>query len=160
MTGIDAIRRAHGSRLAALAGRRLTGFTLVRFAEDGEWFADCPVVLDFDGTQVELCHWKLDELSISWDTIDTAATITGWESSELTPRWSHSDERLEPFVGRRLREVTLLEWRPAECDLAAGTVAVEFVFASGCLRIVNGLDENSIQADVAHPDHVRHGLGR
>lgn len=109
---------------------------------------------------MELCHRKLGELSINWDTIDTAVTITGWEWSELTPRWSHSDERLEPFVGRRLREVTLLEWRPAERDLAAGTVALEFVFASGCLRIVNGLDENSIQADVAHPDHVRHGLGR
>lgn len=46
--------------------------------EDGDWFADCPVVLDFDGLQVEVCHSKL-ELSIGWDTIDTAATITGWE---------------------------------------------------------------------------------
>ncbi|MEV7326451.1 hypothetical protein [Streptomyces sp. NPDC093970] len=158
--GIDSIRQAHGSRLSALAGRRLTGFTLVRFAEDGDWFADSPVVLDFDGIQVELCHWKFDELSISWDTIDTAADITGWESSELTPRWSHSDERLEPFVGHRLREVALLEWRPTVRDLAAGTVAVEFVFAHGCLRIANGLDENSIEADAAHPDYVRHGLGR
>ncbi|MCX5077663.1 hypothetical protein OG321_34860 [Streptomyces sp. NBC_00424] len=157
---VDAIRQAHGSRLAALAGRRLTGFALVRFAEDGDWFADCPVVLDFDGIQVEVCHWKFDELSISWDTIDTAVTITGWESSELTPRWSHSDEHLEPFVGQELREVTLLEWRPAERDLAAGTVAVEFVFASGCLRIVNGLDENRIEVDAAHLDYVRHRLGR
>ncbi|MFD5891761.1 hypothetical protein ACFWHQ_38210 [Streptomyces sp. NPDC060334] len=160
LIGVDAIRQAHGSRLAALAGRRLTGFALVRFAEDGDWFADCPVVLDFDGIQVEVCHWKFDELSISWDTIDTAVTITGWESSELTPRWSHSDEHLEPFVGQELREVTLLEWRPAERDLAAGTVAVEFVFASGCLRIVNGLDENRIEVDAAHPDYVRHRLGR
>ena len=32
--------------------------------EDGDWFADCPVVLDFDGVQVEICHWKFDELSI------------------------------------------------------------------------------------------------
>ncbi|MFI2206744.1 hypothetical protein ACH47Z_39715 [Streptomyces sp. NPDC020192] len=49
--------------------------------------ADCPVVLDFDGIQVEVCHWKLDELSISRNTSDTAATITGWESFELTPQW-------------------------------------------------------------------------
>ncbi|MEU3793895.1 hypothetical protein AB0F07_29495 [Streptomyces fructofermentans] len=68
LIGVDAIRQAHGSRLAALAGRRLTGFALVRFAEDGDWFADCPVVLDFDGIQVECCHWKFDELSIGWDT--------------------------------------------------------------------------------------------
>lgn len=158
LIGVDAIRQAHGSRLAALAGRRLTGFALVRFAEDGDWFADCPVVLDFSGIQVEVCHWKFDELSISWGTIDTAVTITGWESSELTPLWSHLDERLEPFVGHELREVTLLEWRPAERDLAAGTVAVEFVFATGCVRIVNGLDENSIEVGAAHPDFIRQGL--
>lgn len=160
LIGVDAIRQAHGSRLATLAGRRLTGFALVRFAEDGDWFADCPVVLDFDGIQVEVCHWKLDELSVGWDTIDTAATITGWEWCELTPQWSHSDEHIEPLVGQELCEVTLLEWRPADRDLAAGTVAVEFVFASGCLRIVNGLDENRIEVGAAHPDYVRHRLGR
>ncbi|WP_229927824.1 hypothetical protein [Kitasatospora indigofera] len=158
LVGIDAVRQAHGPRLAALAGRRLTGFALVRFAEDGDWFADCPVVLDFDGVRVELCHWKLDELSIGWDTIDTAASVTGWEWFELTPRWSHSDERLEPFVGQELRETALLELRPAEHDLAAGTVAVEFVFTGGRLRIVNGLDENRIEVGAAGPQYVRHGL--
>lgn len=160
LVGVDAIREAHGSRLAALTGRRLTGFALVRFAEDGDWFAECPVVLDFDGIQVEVCHWKLDELSIGWDTVDTAVTIAGWEWFELTPQWSHSDERLEPFVGQELREVALLEWRQAERDLAAGTVAVEFVLAGGCLRIVNGLDENRVEVGAAQPDYVRHTLGR
>ncbi|MFJ4478864.1 hypothetical protein ACIQVR_32410 [Streptomyces xanthochromogenes] len=160
LVGIEAVRQGHGSRLAALAGRRLTGFALARFAEDGDWFADCPVVLDFNGIQVEVCHWKLDELSIGWDTIDTEATITGWEWFELTPQWSHGDERLEPFVGQELCEVRLLEWRPTEHDLAAGTVAVEFVFGEGCLRIANGLDENRIEIGAAQPDYIRHTLGR
>ncbi|MCX5214580.1 hypothetical protein OG689_35900 [Kitasatospora sp. NBC_00240] len=160
LVGIEAARQAHASRLATLVGRRLTGFALVRFVENGDWFADCPVLLDFDGLQVEVCHSKLDELSIGWNTIDTAATITGWESFELTPQWSHSDEHLEPFVGQELREVALLEWRPAEHDLAAGTVAVEFAFIEGCLRIVNGLDENRIEIGAAQPDYIRHRLGR
>ncbi|WP_069816620.1 hypothetical protein [Streptomyces sp. TP-A0874] len=160
LVGIEAVRQAHGSLLAVLAGRRLTGFALVRFVEDENWFADCPVVLDFDGVQVEVCHSQLDLLSIGWDTIDTAATITGWEWFELTPQWSHSDERLEPFVGQELCEVALLEWRPADHDLATGTVAVEFVFAGDCLRIVNGLDENRIEVGTAQPDYVRHRLDR
>lgn len=160
LVGIEAILQAHGSRLAALVGRRLTGFAVVRFVEDGDWFADCPVVLDFDGIQVEVCHWKFDELSIGWDTIDTTATLTGWEWSELTPQWSRQDERLAPFVGQELREVTLLEWRPPHRDLADGTVAVEFVFAEGHLQIANGLDENRIEIGVAHPDYIRHRLGR
>ncbi|WP_063804298.1 hypothetical protein [Streptomyces roseifaciens] len=159
LVGIEAVRQAHGSRLARLAGRRLTGFALVRFVQDGDWFADCPVVLDFDGVQVEVCHSKFDELSIGWHTIDTAATITGWEWSELTPQWSRSDERLELFVGQELCEAALLEWRPADRDLAAGTVAVELVFAAGgCLRIVNGLDENRIEVGATQPDYIRHLL--
>ncbi|MEV6201506.1 hypothetical protein AB0M64_16245 [Streptomyces sp. NPDC051771] len=160
LVGLEAVRRAHGSRLATLAGRRLTGFAVVRFAEDGGWFADCPVVLDFDGIQVEVCHSKLDELSIGWDTIDTASAITGWEWFELTPQWSHSDGRLEPFVGQELREVALLEWLPTGRDLAVGTVAVEFAFAGDCLRISNGLDENRIEVGRTEPDYVRHRLGR
>ena len=43
----------------------------------------CPVVLDFDGVQVEVCHRKLDELSIGWGTIDAAAAIA--ECSGFTP---------------------------------------------------------------------------
>jgi hypothetical protein len=160
LVGVDAIQTVHGSRLTALAGRRLTGFAVVRFAEDGKWFADCPVVLDFDSIQVEVCHWKFDELSIGWDTIDTTAAIAGWEWAEFTPVWSHADERLGPFTGRELREVALLEWRPSGPDLAAGTVAVEFVFATGCFHIANGLDENRIEAGAAQPDYVRHRLSR
>ncbi|MBD0691137.1 hypothetical protein [Streptomyces sp. CBMA123] len=158
LVGIDAVRQAHGSRLAALAGRRLTGFAVVRFAEDGDWFADCPVVLDFDGVQVEVCHRQLDNLSIGWDSIDTARAISGWEWSELTPWWSRRDERLEPFVGQELREAALLEWRPTGHDVATGTVAVEFRFAGGRLQIANGLDENDIEVGEAHPHYVRHRL--
>ncbi|MEV1249516.1 hypothetical protein [Nonomuraea sp. NPDC049750] len=158
LVGIAAIREEHGSRLAALAGRRLTGFAVVRFAEDGDWFAECPVVLDFDGMRVEICHWKLDELSIGWDAIDVTAAITGWEWLELTPEWSCSDERLESFVGQELSQVALLEWRPSSLDLADGTVAVEFVFDSSRFQIVNSLDENGIDVGETHPDFVRHRL--
>jgi hypothetical protein len=74
--------------------------------------------------------------------------------------WSRSDERLRPFVGLELRDVALLEWRPPGHDLAAGTVAVEFVFEPGCFRIANGLDENRIEVGRAHPDNVQHRLER
>ncbi|WP_123819541.1 hypothetical protein [Kitasatospora cineracea] len=160
LTGLDAVRDAHGALLAGLAGRRLTGSAVVRFAEDGEWYADCPVVLEFDGRQVELCHWKLDELSIGWDTIDTTAPIEGWEWHGHTPRWSRHDELLDDLTGRELHETALLEWRPADrADLAAGTVAVEFVFTGGPrLRIVNALDENRIERGPAHPYYRRHRL--
>jgi hypothetical protein len=159
LIGIEAVRTEHGPRLASLGGRSLTSVSLVRFIENDEWFADCPVVLDFDGVQVEICHWKLDEVSISWDTIDVTTAITGWEWFELTPAWSDSDERFKPFIGQELREAALLEWRPSGPDLADGTVAVEFVFDRDRFRIVNGLDENRVEVGGAQPGFVRHRLG-
>ncbi|RCG31871.1 hypothetical protein DQ384_08285 [Sphaerisporangium album] len=158
LVGLKAVRDEHGPGLAALGGRRLTGFALVRFVEDGDWYAECPVVLDFDGIQAEICHSKFDELSISWNTIDTRAAISGWEWFELTPAWSSADERLEPFVGHELREVALLEWRPSGRDVAAGTLAVEFVFDAGRFHVANALDENSIDLGDTHPEFVRHPL--
>ncbi len=158
--GIDAIRTAHGLRLAALADRRLTGFAVVRFAESGDWFADCPVILEFGDVRVEICHWKLDELSIGWDTIDTTEVIGGWQWAESTPVWSRRDERLGPFVGCELREVALLEWRPTKRELATRTVAVEFVFDSGQFRIATGLDENCIEVGAAQLQYLRHRLDR
>ncbi|MGP4099892.1 hypothetical protein [Nonomuraea sp. KM90] len=161
LVGLQDIREKHGQGLAALGGRRLTGFALVRFVEDGDWYAECPVVLGFDGVQVEISHSKFDELSIGWNTIDTKAAITGWEYDELTPAWSRADERLEPFVGQELREVALLEWHPSSRhDIAGGTVAVEFVFDMGRFHIANALDENSIALGDADPEFVRHPLGR
>lgn len=161
LVGLDVVREEHGPVLAALGGRRLTRFALVRFVEDGDWFADCPVVLDFDGVQVEICHWKFDEVSIGWNSIDTTAAIGGWEDAERTPAWSSADERLASFLGQELREVALLEWRPASRhDLADGTLAVEFVFDTGRFHIANALDENSIDVGDAHPDFVRHPLVR
>lgn len=88
LVGLEAVREAHGPSLAALGGRRLTGFALVRFVEDGDWYADCPVVLNFEGVQVELSHWKFDELSIGWNTIDTTAAISGWEEDDELDRKS------------------------------------------------------------------------
>ncbi|MEV4176233.1 hypothetical protein [Nonomuraea sp. NPDC049709] len=102
---------------------------------------------------------ELDELSISWNSIDTTASITGWEWFELTPAWSSADERLEPFIGQKLRGVALLECRPSRRDVAAGTLAVEFVFDAGRFHIANALDENSIEVNEAHPEWVRHPLG-
>ncbi|MEV4012465.1 hypothetical protein AB0J35_18345 [Nonomuraea angiospora] len=161
LVGLESVLEEHGPGLAALGGRRLTGFALVRFVEDGDWFADCPVVLDFDGIQAEICHWKFDELSISWNTIDTTAAISGWEYVEQTPAWSDADERLGSFVGQELREVALLEWHPSSRhDVAGGSIAVEFVFDAGRFHIANGLDENSIDVGVAHPGFVRHRLSR
>jgi hypothetical protein len=119
LAGLDTIRRAHGERLARLVGRRLTAVDLVYVAEDGSWFADTPMVLDFAGECVEICHRKFADLSITWNTIDRSAPIVGWEDSDFSPRWRTGQPPLDGLVGGVGRAVALLEWRDAR-DVADG----------------------------------------
>ncbi len=158
LNGFKKIRATHAGRLARLPGRTLTTSAVVRFAEDDDWYADCPVILVFDGEQVEVCHQKFDDLSITWNTIDTASPITGWEESELTPLWRFDDERLTPLHGQVLQEVSLLEY--VGRDMANGMVAVEFAFADCLIRIANALDENIIETSMAGPEFRRTAIGQ
>ncbi|WP_431903854.1 hypothetical protein [Nonomuraea sp. bgisy101] len=92
LSGRSAIAAAHGNRLARLTGRRLTRALLVWDIDEDEWFADCPVILDFEGEQVEIEHRKFDKLSITWNTIDPAGS-PDWPdfpsiAQNCSPRWS------------------------------------------------------------------------
>ncbi|MDR7172917.1 hypothetical protein J2W56_006683 [Nocardia kruczakiae] len=59
LVGRAAIESTHGQRVRELIGKRLTRSWLVR-DQDDEWFADCPVVPDFEGEQVEINHQKFE----------------------------------------------------------------------------------------------------
>lgn len=153
LNGFKTIRATHAEQLAWLPGHKLTASAVVKFAEDGDWSADCPVVLTFDNEQIEVCHQKFDDLSITWNTINTASPITGWEESGLTPLWRFDDERLAPLHGHVLQEVALLKY--VGRDMANGMVAVEFAFPDGLIRIANALDENIMETSVAGPEFQR-----
>ncbi|MFE6306401.1 hypothetical protein [Nocardiopsis sp. NPDC057823] len=136
---------AYGDRLRALAGRRLTRTWLVWDVEGDEWFADCPVLLDFEGEQVEVDHARLDDLSITWNTVDPAAPVR-WPGFTLCRR---PDAHPAPngLRGRELRGVDLLERK--------GCVDVRFRFDGGDLTVLNALDENELRFDPAPADRRR-----
>ncbi len=171
LRGLEQIHRAHALRLGQLVGRRLSASAVVVHAQAGDWIAEYPVVLSFGAEQVEIKHSRFDDLSISWNGIDTAAPIPGFVIDDFPamsgilfeeptpvyihdPVWKFDDERLTPFHGQLLREVALMQWRGD--DAAFGMVSVEFVFTGGRLRIVNGLDENAIEiGETTRPHYHR-----
>ncbi|THV41882.1 hypothetical protein [Glycomyces buryatensis] len=158
MTGLTEIRRTHGPMLRSLVGHTLRAVWLLE-GPPGEWWADTPVVLDFDGVRLEVCHQKFDELSLACGTIDLDRSVPWFEADggRLPLRWRTD---LEPvaagFAGERLTAVELVEWTGA--DLAAGMISPRFTFKTGHLKIYNVLDENAFATGPLLPYERSHRL--
>ena len=145
LTGYDALQAAHGERLRGLVGRPLTRTWVVWELGADEWFADGPVLLDFDGEQLEVNHQKFDELSLTWNTIDPAKP----------PRWPAGDDFQLVFrddvpagylelVGQTVTSAGLTVWHGEDDDLANGTVMVHVALTTGEVTVYNALDENGL----------------
>ncbi|MFI7463261.1 hypothetical protein [Nonomuraea sp. NPDC049646] len=156
LSGRSAITAVHGVRLGRLTGRRLTRALLVWDLDQDEWLADCPILLDFDGEQVEIKHWKFDEVSITWNTIDPKRALD-WQDFHLAWRDDAPDE-LAALVGQTCSAVELLMWR--DRDLVEGTiVSLGFGFPNGQVTIYNALDENGIEFTPPGDRYARYTIG-
>lgn len=153
LTGPAAIRSEHGERLAALAGRRLSHTWVVWEHGDDAWFADGPVLLDFDGEQVEINHQKLEETSISWNGIDPHRAVR-WPVPGLDLGWRADPPLgLDIVMGRVAVAVEVLER-----DAGDGT-AIGFDFGDGrYLTLYDAGDENGLNFTVPGPGWRRHRL--
>ncbi|MEU9378356.1 hypothetical protein AB0D94_31970 [Streptomyces sp. NPDC048255] len=148
LSGPARVARTHGPLLRALGGRPLSRVWMVWDLEDDEWFCDCPVLLDFDGVQLEINHWKFDDLSLTWNTIDPLRPVTlapfrlEWRPEPLP--------ELRALRGATLQRAELLEW---VVNGAAGrTVDLSFVFPDARVTVFNALDENGLTFGPPDPD--------
>jgi hypothetical protein len=150
--GLASIKARHGRRLAGLVGRRLTHAWLLWDRDAGEWFADAPVLLDFDGEQLEIQHQKFDDLSITWAITDPNRPVS---FPEVDLAWrSGAMPDLARLEDQCLREISLLEWQGG--DLADGMVAVHLRFGDGQLTVDNALDENGLSFTAPMAQYVSH----
>ncbi|WP_231510183.1 hypothetical protein, partial [Streptosporangium roseum] len=93
------------------------------------------VLLDFEGEQVEIVHQRLDEISITWNTVDPAQPLD-WAGEGFQLAWREGAlSELAALKGQQLQAVELVEW--AGEDMAHGTVAVGFVFPNDQVMIYN-----------------------
>lgn len=153
--GLATIAETHRRRLAGLIGQRLTRAWLLWDREHDEWFADAPVLLEFDSEQVEVQHHKFDELSLTWNTVDPGGPVR-FEDFVLCWR-SDAAAVLSGLQGQSVRQVSLLEWRGR--DMASGMVAVHLVFDDGQVTVYNALDENGLSFDDPQPEYSWHRIG-
>jgi len=146
-------RTADPSRLRTLNGRRLDHAWLLWDLDAGEWWPDGPVLLDFEGEQVEITHAKFDDLSITWNTVDPAGQPSwDWEPPRLGWRRDVRPE-LSALEGQRLIGAELLQW--SDRSMANGMVAPSFAFPGGRVTVSNGMDENLLEFGDPDPAYRR-----
>jgi hypothetical protein len=155
MSDASAVAARHRDQLRRLRGQRIEATWLVWILDLDEWFADLPVVLRIGEQQLEVCARRLDELSITWDTIDVQVPPRAWVDWQL--RWRRDAHPvLRHAVGQIVREVHLTEhrfttervhppdpkWRHTASAWLPGGIWLEL--DSGHLQVFNALDENGL----------------
>jgi hypothetical protein len=104
--GCDAVAAQHGQRLARLAGRTLRHVWLAWDPDGDRCVPDWPVLLDFGAEQVEINHYKIDDVSITFNSIDPAQPI----SSDVGFEWRPGAlPQLQTLTGQQLRHTRVLE---------------------------------------------------
>lgn len=67
---VDALLKAHGARLSTLLGKTIDRTWVAWDVARDEWFADEAVILEVDGTALEIVCWRLSDIVLSWNAID------------------------------------------------------------------------------------------
>ncbi|GLY04266.1 hypothetical protein [Actinoplanes sp. NBRC 101535] len=138
LQGYDAVVAQHGQRLAGLAGRTLRHVWLT-WDSDDTWVSDWPVLLDFGTDQVEINHYKTDDVSITFSSIDPSRPI----DSDYGFVWRRDALRqLQALAGQQLRHARVLE--PADNRGSDEPLAIAFTFVAGYLAIYNHRDDNGL----------------
>jgi hypothetical protein len=154
LVGRAEIQAAHGERLASLTGRRLSRVWLLWDLRNDAYFGDGPVVMDFEGARVEVCHQRFDWLSITWGGVDPDEPLEPSRFS-LALRGDHLGE-MDRFVGRVVAGVELLEWTADGAH--RGDVALYFDFGGAGFTIYNQIDSTQTSFGVPGSLYDRHRL--
>ncbi|MBN6039073.1 hypothetical protein [Amycolatopsis sp. 195334CR] len=152
------------ARLRSLSGLRVAQtWTIWNLAFD-EWFADLPVVLRLErGPQLEISWAKLDDLSLTWDTIDVAVEPEPWFDWPLEWRRA-AHPALAAIEGEALQRISATSFRFVTENVADASDVQEAWLTTGLwlatnrggLHVFNALDENGLSAQTPplDTDHV------
>ena len=138
---------------ADFTGRPIHAVWTLWDVENDEWFNDAPVIVDVGGSRLEICATKLDEMSVSVNTIDIAKPVfwcSDEDDGEPAMRWTdriHScltgvaSQRIESFcimeyrIDSGLQDMLGLNWVVAGIGLE---------LEDGYFEVSNGLDCNAM----------------
>jgi hypothetical protein len=151
----------HGSHLRALIGKTLETSWVAWDTERDTWFADEAVILRVDSINLEIVCWKLDEVALTWNSIDLSAKprwLADW-GDEFALKWRQDAlPALRSAKGKTIKGVYVVEYlyrtrviedrRHLENEGTRHEAwllhGIELQFENKCLRVFNALDENGV----------------
>ncbi|RVU36797.1 hypothetical protein EOI86_16670 [Hwanghaeella grinnelliae] len=142
LDNVDDFVSRNGSFLRSLSGQKILDVWCVWSLEYGEYWLDAPVIVVTDACQIELCAQKLEEFSVTTDTVklDDRVSWYGDERFELRKFAVYEDFEIENVWCVELQHtLNDYDW------WALGGVA--FTDAGHFLSITNGLDVNLIETE-------------
>ena len=142
--------------LKALIGQELSSSFLVWDTEENEWFWDGPVILIFGNTQLELCCNKLEEISITSNTVNIhEKPHIDWDPDGNYKWRENSLEEINSVLGNKLENIYVVEFeftthpvgeKPNSSNATSNWIlnGLDFYFKEGFFSFFNALDENGI----------------
>jgi len=162
--------RLHKDFLSSLIGQSISRYWLMWDLKNDDWNTDGPVILEIGGTQVELCVFQTDQLSLTRDSIDLVAPLDWYGAAEEFPlRWQNSPfPELYSALHCPIHHIHLLTHKPLPFSSSPSPIyGLEFTLedANGSLSyfsLHNGLDENALsfgKTQVYHAERRLHIAG-
>lgn len=160
----EVLLQKHGEQLKSLLGKAITRTWSVWDTERDEWFADEAVILEVEGSRLELAFMYLESIALTWNQIDLSTNpkwIADWSDS-FTMEWrSDTPDELKTVLGKTIKHVFIIEYfyeltvvedrqHPENVGrkLANWILhGLEFDFDDGCLVIYNDLDKTGISLE-------------
>ncbi len=120
---------------------------------DDEWFDDAPVIVDVGGHRLEICATKLDQMSVSVNTIDLSQPVFWCGDEDDGEPAMHWTDRIHSCLAgvpsQRIEAFCIMEYRIASglqdmVGLGWVVAGVGLELEDGYFEVGNGLDCNAM----------------
>jgi hypothetical protein len=156
--------------LRELIGKRILEVWVVWDSKNDEWFKDCPVVLNIEGIQMEICTSKIDEIAITFNTINLSEGINWFDIDDFALEWregAFSD--LLSVKNKQIKNIEVIESKlqseivfsidipNSQGDKSSSWVlnGIGFELDNGYFSVYNNIDENEISTKLDVSDYIR-----
>ncbi|MED4019188.1 hypothetical protein [Sutcliffiella cohnii] len=151
-TDINEFINFHGDSLRKLIGSTIEGIWTVHEISDGEFWADCPVILVVGGRQLEFCSFNDREIAVTWNEIDLKEKLDWYGNDEFNLEWrKNAFGNFSLYIGKQMEEIEVIEMTQEAIDSKGNVLhsnlllnGLGFGIGSSYFSIYNAFDETCI----------------